>query len=132
MGFVRTIARRQVAAHIDSAVHERRERADIDLGALIPDQATSPEQNLLHSESVELMQRILRGIPERDREILTRFYLQEQTQEQICAEMGLSETQFRLLKSRAKARFGSMGKRRLELKPSNKIFLRKVASSGHC
>jgi len=49
----------------------------------------------------------------RDREILTRFYLQEQTQEEICAEMNLSDTQFRLLKSRAKARFGELGRKKL-------------------
>jgi RNA polymerase sigma-70 factor, ECF subfamily len=35
----------------------------------------------------------------------------EQSQEQICADMGLSYNQFRLLKSRAKARFGELGKR---------------------
>jgi Sigma-70, region 4 len=63
------------------------------------------------------MQAILRSLSERDREILTRFYLHEQSQEHICQEMSLSETQFRLLKSRAKARFGEMGKRKLQQKP---------------
>ncbi len=53
------------------------------------------------------------GISGRDREILTRFYLMEQSQQQICDQMCLTETQFRLLKSRAKARFGELGKRRL-------------------
>jgi len=52
-------------------------------------------------------------LKDHEREILRRFYLEEQTQEQICAEMGLTETQFRLLKSRAKARFGELGRRRL-------------------
>ena len=65
------------------------------------------------SEEEQLAVSVLKGISRRDREILTRFYLQEQTQEQICSEMKLSETQFRLLKSRAKARFGELGKRRL-------------------
>jgi hypothetical protein len=32
------------------------------------------------------------------------------TQEQICFEMNLTYNQFRLLKSRAKAKFGEMGK----------------------
>jgi RNA polymerase sigma-70 factor (ECF subfamily) len=44
---------------------------------------------------------------------LTRFYLKEQPQEQICREMDLSETQFRLLKSRAKAKFGEIGRKSL-------------------
>ena len=50
---------------------------------------------------------------ERDREALTRFYLQKQSAETICAEMGLPTTQFRLLKSRAKARFAKLDKTRL-------------------
>ena len=40
--------------------------------------------------------------------------MEEQSQEQICAEMGLSYNQFRLLKSRAKARFSEMGRRMAE------------------
>jgi DNA-directed RNA polymerase specialized sigma subunit len=59
------------------------------------------------------MRVVLASLSPRDRNILERFYLQEQTQEQICEEMSLSETQFRLLKSRAKARFGEIGKKRL-------------------
>ena len=69
----------------------------------------SPRQ-LYHRD---LAEKVLRSVSTRDREILTRFYLMEQTQAEICEEMGLSETQFRLLKSRAKARFGELGKKRL-------------------
>jgi hypothetical protein len=39
-----------------------------------------------------------------DRELLTRFYLEEQSQERVCEQMNLTATQFRLLKNRAKAR----------------------------
>ena len=38
------------------------------------------------------------------------------TPEEICRDLELTETQFRLIKSRAKARFGEMGKRRLALR----------------
>jgi hypothetical protein len=44
---------------------------------------------------------------------LTRFYLNEESAEEICDNMGLTDTQFRLIKSRAKARFGELGRRRL-------------------
>ena len=57
--------------------------------------------------------RALDQLGEKDREILTRFFVQAQSQDQICAEMSLTETQFRLLKARAKARFGQVGKREL-------------------
>jgi hypothetical protein len=49
------------------------------------------------------------------------------TQEEICVEMGLTETQFRLLKSRAKARFGELGKRRLQQKALVPYFSRTSA-----
>ena len=52
----------------------------------------------------------------RDRELLIRFYLNEQAPDVICRDMGLTETQFRLIKSRAKARFGELGKRRFSLR----------------
>jgi hypothetical protein len=59
------------------------------------------------------MKTVLSSVSDRDREILTRFYLMEQSQERICRDMNLTDTQFRLLKSRAKARFGEMGRKKL-------------------
>ncbi|MCC7157855.1 MAG: sigma-70 family RNA polymerase sigma factor [Bryobacterales bacterium] len=123
MGFVRTVVRRQVAAYIDDAVHTRRDFTDLEVGGRVPDIRGNPEQRAMVDEKAEIMTKVLGGISRRDREILTRFYLYEQTQEQICEEMALTETQFRLLKSRAKARFGEMGKRKLE---RGRILLRKV------
>ncbi len=113
MGYVRTVVRRQVVAHIDEAVHNRREVVDIEDGVRLKDIRDNPEQSAMVDEQAALMAQVLRTLSQRDREILTRFYLQEQSQEQICEEMGLSETQFRLLKNRAKHRFGELGRQRL-------------------
>jgi len=131
MGFVRTVVRRQVAAYIDDVVHSRREELHLDVGVRVADGRDNPEQNALFQQKVEFMTSILRTLSDRDREILTRFYLDEQTQEQICNEMDLTETQFRLLKSRAKARFGELGKRKLQQKPFGSLFLRTSADLGH-
>ena len=131
MGFVRTIVRRQVAAFIDNAVQSRREFADFELGGRVPDNRQDPEQSAIHQEKAGLMLKVLRGISRRDREILTRFYLYEQSQEQICEEMQLTETQFRLLKSRAKARFGELGRRRLARLPGDENSVRRAAAGGH-
>jgi DNA-directed RNA polymerase specialized sigma24 family protein len=57
--------------------------------------------------------RVLNAVPKRDREVLVRFYLKEEDPDIICREMELTETQFRLIKSRAKARFGELGRTRL-------------------
>src|SRR3954447_5038046 len=131
MGFVRTVVRRQVAAYIDEAVQNRREQADIELGAVVMDAKRNPEEKAIGKQNEAIMAQVLRSMSRRDRDILTRFYLHEQTQEQICAEMNLSETQFRLLKSRAKARFGELGKRKLQKKSASSSFLRTMLSAVH-
>jgi len=76
----------------------------------------SPERKIIDKQSLELARRVLSSLHRRDREVLTRFYLAGQSASEICSEMDLSDTQFRLIKSRAKARFAQLGKRRLALR----------------
>jgi len=114
MGYVRTIVRRQVAAQIDHAVQARRNQTDLDFGMALSDGHPNPERRIIDQQNLELAMRILNSLRKREREVLMRFYLQEQSAAQICAEMKLTDTQFRLIKSRAKARFGELGKRRME------------------
>ena len=82
-------------------------------------------------QKVEVMLEVLREMSPRDREVLTRFYLREQSQEQICRDMRLTDTQFRLLKSRAKARFGEIGKKKIDKRAFRQILLRTVACLLH-
>ena len=131
MGFVRTIVRRQVAAYIEHAVHTRREQTEIDAGVTIVDRKPNPEQDAIGQERELLMLQVLRELSSRDRDILTRFYIHEQNQTQICREMNLTETQFRLLKSRAKARFGDLGKKRLNGRNLGDLFLRNNRDGQH-
>lgn len=131
MGFVRTVVRRQVAAQIDKVVHHRREEMDLELGSRVPDVRYNPEQTVAFRQKVEIMDTILRALSPKDREILTRFYLEEQPQDQICQEMGLSETQFRLLKSRAKARLAELGKKRLQGKGLRSFFVRSSSAGAY-
>jgi RNA polymerase sigma-70 factor, ECF subfamily len=116
MGFVKTIVRRQIAGHIEVAVQNRRQQVDLETSGPIRDRRLDPESEAVGKQQDQIAASVLKGISKRDREILTRFYLEEQSQEQICREMNLTETQFRLLKSRAKARFGELGKRKLSRK----------------
>jgi RNA polymerase sigma-70 factor, ECF subfamily len=124
MGFVRTVVRRQVAAHIDKVVHDRRDQAEIDQNLKVIDPRENPEESAIFEQRNKIIRRVLDELSPRDREILTRFYLYEQSQERICAEMSLTDTQFRLLKSRAKARFGEMGRRKLIQKSVETINLK--------
>jgi len=116
MGYVRTVVRRQVAAHIEDVVQERRNQTDLEGTLVLSDHKPNPERGAIEHQNEELAMRVLNSIGKRDREVLIRFYLDEQTPDQICTAMKLTETQFRLIKSRAKARFGELGKRRFSLR----------------
>jgi RNA polymerase sigma-70 factor (ECF subfamily) len=116
MGYVRTVLRRQVASHIEQIVHSRNNHADIEIGMRLTDRQPDPERSAIQSENQTLAMRVLHSLKRRDREVLIRFYLQEQTPEDICRELDLSATQFRLIKSRAKTRFIELAKRRFSLR----------------
>lgn len=113
MGYVRTVVRRQVAGHIHVARQQRRSSYDLDLGTTLLDARSNPEHRVIRRQYNDVAQRILSAMRQREREVLVRFYMNEQPAEDICREMDLTATQFRLLKSRAKARFGDLCRSRL-------------------
>jgi RNA polymerase sigma-70 factor (ECF subfamily) len=121
MGFVRTIVRYQVAAYTKQAVHRRREQTDLETRLVVPDPKQNPEQEAMIRQEAELMRSALAALPKKDREILVRFYLKEQPEEQICREMNLTKMRFRFLKFRAKDKFGEIGKKKIKVP---KILLR--------
>ena len=104
MGFARTVTRRGVAAHIRHKITQRRRVVQMGPGEFATPSATSPERASIERERLDVLRTALRNLQPRDREILARFYLDEQAPQKICSEMGLTTTQFRLYKSRAVAR----------------------------
>ncbi len=111
MGFIRTILRRQVAAYMRGTMEERRDYTALDgESEYCLDFRGCPEERIIDLETIDIMERVMLGMTLREREILTRFYLLEQAPEHICKEMRISMTQFRLMKSRAKGRFGALGR----------------------
>jgi RNA polymerase sigma-70 factor, ECF subfamily len=114
--YARTIAQRKVIPIVRSNLKRRAceipvEDVRWDLGG-----PPGPEAQVILRQQEEIAGRILRSLRERDREVLIRFYLREQAPERIQADLDLSETQFRLIKSRAKARFAALCQERLERK----------------
>src|SRR5437764_9477367 len=57
MGYVRTITRRQVAAHIDSAVAARRTQQSIDPAMTLSDREPDPERRVLEKETQDRARR---------------------------------------------------------------------------
>lgn len=84
--FVQTVLHRTIASEIDH---------------LRPHTAYSP----IRREDLASADRVLRSLPSREREILMRFYCKEQPAETICREMGVTATEFRIIKSRARDKF---------------------------
>jgi RNA polymerase sigma factor (sigma-70 family) len=105
VGFVRTIVKRYIAARIKEKISGRADE-NIDearhpLRYLSPD----PERNAIRTETRAIARQALETLSGRDREVLRRFYLLEQKEEQIRLEMNLSEHAFKNIKHRAKNKF---------------------------
>jgi RNA polymerase sigma-70 factor (ECF subfamily) len=112
MGYIRTVVHRRIARGIGEAIRRRQSTVEFEDSAVnVSDWNKNPEQKLFARQRVEIARRVFNGLSRRDREVLRRFYLLEESQDLICQEMGLTYNQFRLLKTRAKARFGKLGQR---------------------
>lgn len=125
-GFIRTVAQRSCAEYIDALMKSRSREQDSEESCELRDKQLSIEAKLFVEERASLMRDALAQLSARDRDILERFYLLEQSAEQICEDMALTETQFRLCKSRAKARLGEIGRKRLNptTRPATRSLLR--------
>jgi RNA polymerase sigma-70 factor, ECF subfamily len=101
MGFVRTVTRRQAAVHIRGAIVRRRRMVSMEAADPVTPSDESPEAHVASRQRVAVVKKVLEKLSERDRDILIRFYYEEQDSAHICREMHLTATQFRLYKSRA-------------------------------
>ena len=112
--FLTTLTRFYTYGQIDRRVVRRKYVTQLE-HANIPDRRTNLENSVYKKQKMLIVRDILNSMPKRDRDVLERFYVLEQTKEQICQEMNLTPTQFRLLKSKAKNTFAKMGQRRLKV-----------------
>ena len=131
MAFVRTIVRRQASVYITENITRRRTEDPPGQGPEPCDANSDPEQSMMSDEAHNLVLEVLTHMNDRDREILTRFYLQEESPAEICRRMGLSQSQFRLLKSRAKAKFGLLGKKNVRQRSLSSLLVRTSAPNSH-
>ncbi len=113
MGFVGTVLSRQLNAEIGRLIQSRNTASDPQESADLSASEPTPEQEAITRQNIDLMKQLLGKLNTRDLEILTRYYLDEEPEEQIRREMALTSDQFNLVKSRAKARFAKLVQRRL-------------------
>jgi RNA polymerase sigma factor (sigma-70 family) len=95
-------AQRILSTRLGTLITERQSSSD-ENSEMICDSAPDPETTAIRRQNAEIASRVLATLPEKHREVLIRYYLEGQHREVIQAEMGLTSTQFRLIKSKAKA-----------------------------
>jgi RNA polymerase sigma-70 factor (ECF subfamily) len=120
-GYAVTVAKRQAWSQIRRRNGGR--ECNCEEGVMervFADSKDDPYKLLADAEQHALLNRALGLLHPRQREVLRRFYFQEESKEEICSAMKLTETQFRLLKSRAKARFGEVGRDVLMRRPASR------------
>lgn len=78
------------------------------------DNRDNPQQLLEAQERAAILREALNELKPQEREILTRFYLKGEKPEFICEQMQITETQFRLNKSRSKKKLESLTQKRMQ------------------
>lgn len=107
LGYAHTILVREIATDVKQKIRYREKQGEENPDPV--DRGSHPDSRIDYSRRVAIMLEALKQLSDRDQELLRRFYLLEQSEAQIREEMGLTDTQFRLYKSRAKSRLGIRG-----------------------
>jgi RNA polymerase sigma-70 factor (ECF subfamily) len=110
-GFVCSVARNLVTDHFRRAA--RREiLTSTEETASLPHPAPDQLEALMRKEKAELVRRVLNEMPnQRDIQVLFRFYIAEEEKEKICADHGLTSSQFNLVLHRARERYRELYQR---------------------
>jgi len=109
--FLTTVARFYTYTQIERRVQTRNRLTGLE-NIDVADRSNL-ERRAYEKQKFTLVREILSQMPMLDREILRRFYFEDQTKEQICREMNLTPTQFRNIKSQAKLALTQLGLRML-------------------
>jgi RNA polymerase sigma-70 factor (ECF subfamily) len=115
LGYVRAIVQRRTAAQIRVRMRSRHACSVDDVP--LTDSAPNAETSLASKELRAIAGRVLKAMPVEQQQVLIRFYVQEQCPAEIQEALGITQTQFRIVKSRAKARFADLCRKAMERKP---------------
>jgi RNA polymerase sigma-70 factor (ECF subfamily) len=113
-GFICGIARNVAIDHI-----RRKQRAthqeEIGNAEQIPDPQADQFEQLWRKERAEIVRQTIKELKvERDREVLSRYYIAEEDKEQICADLGLTSQQFNSVIFRALKRYKELYLKRFD------------------
>ena len=111
--YAKAIAAKKVAGCVRIRVLSRNREVSVECRDRLATSSMDPEAEAIQKENESIAARVLLSVSARDREVLTRFYIKGERPEAIETAMGLTSTQFRLIKSRAKQRFTELCQARL-------------------
>jgi RNA polymerase sigma-70 factor (ECF subfamily) len=111
-GFVCAVARNLHLGASRRLGRNRRRQAEPEQTETAPDPAPGQLSSLLARERAAMVRRVLAELRnERDREILSRYYLAEQEKESICRDLDLSDLHFNRVLFRARQRYRELFER---------------------
>jgi RNA polymerase sigma-70 factor (ECF subfamily) len=104
-GFICGVARNLALEHTRK-VRRARVQDDAEQPEKIPDPTQDQFERLWLKERAEIVRRVIKELKvERDREILYRYYIDEDDKDSICADLGLTRGQFNRVVFRALNRY---------------------------
>jgi RNA polymerase sigma-70 factor (ECF subfamily) len=86
----------------------RKATEDLEHAEQVPDPSPSPLEQLQTSEQLSEVREVIGQLRPRYKELLLRFYINEEPKEVICADLGLTREQFDGVVHRARNRFKAL------------------------
>jgi len=115
LGFIRVIGHRHYCAYVKRREKSRSSQEGHRVFEASSRSRFDPEHDVLGKEKRAFARGVLAQLTPREREVLERFYIREESSDWICKAMRLTSNQFRLLKWRAKAKVATAAKKGLRV-----------------
>ena len=104
--FVAAVARNHAIEQM--RVIRRRASEDLEHAEQVPDTSPDPLEKLQRSAQIAELRKMIEELIPRYRELLLRFYINEEPKETICADLGMTSGQFDGVLHRARKRCGAI------------------------
>lgn len=112
-GFVSSMARNLFLGSVRRSGRRQKWHGDAEAAETAPDPAPGQLTRLLAQERAATVRRVLAELGnDRDREILSRYYIADEAKEDICRDLELSDLHFNRVLFRARQRYKELFERR--------------------
>ncbi|HEX4496308.1 MAG TPA: RNA polymerase sigma factor [Thermoanaerobaculia bacterium] len=112
-GFVSAMARNLFLGSVRRGGRRQKWQGDAEAAEAAPDPAPGQLSRLLAQERATIVRRVLAELKnDRDREILSRYYIVDQDKEEICRDLDLSDLHFNRVLFRARQRYRELFEKR--------------------